>query len=63
MAQQQAAQQVAKMLGSLGKWSIILGLGGSALQASLYTGAAPPSWLDSCAQSDDVARPVPCLLC
>ena len=39
MAQQQAAQQVAKLLSRVGRWSIVLGVGGSALQASLYTGA------------------------
>jgi hypothetical protein len=38
MAQQQAAQQVAKLLSRVGRWSIVLGIGGSALQASLYTG-------------------------
>lgn len=39
MASQQAAQQVAKVLGTVGRWGVILGVGGSALQASLYTGA------------------------
>ena len=38
MAQQQAAAQVAKLLSRVGRWGIILGVGGSALQASLYTG-------------------------
>lgn len=33
-----AANQVAKLLGNVGRWSVILGLGGSALQASLFTG-------------------------
>ncbi len=42
MAQQQAAQQVAKLLSRVGRWSIVLGVGGSALQASLYTGACSP---------------------
>jgi prohibitin 1 len=37
MAQQQAAAQVAKLLSRVGRWGIILGVGGSALQASLYT--------------------------
>mmetsp|Transcript_20289 Transcript_20289/g.61126 ORF Transcript_20289/g.61126 Transcript_20289/m.61126 type:complete len:284 (-) Transcript_20289:403-1254(-) len=37
MASQQAAQQVAKVLGTVGRWGVILGVGGSALQASLYT--------------------------
>lgn len=32
-----AANQVAKLLGNVGRWSVILGLGGSALQASLFT--------------------------
>jgi hypothetical protein len=40
MAQQQAAAQVAKLLSRVGRWGIILGVGGSALQASLYTGQA-----------------------
>ena len=40
MAQQQAAAQVAKLLSRVGRWGIILGVGGSALQASLYTGEA-----------------------
>ena len=39
MAQQQAAQQVAKLLGTVGRWGVVLGVGGSALQAALYTGA------------------------
>jgi prohibitin 1 len=37
MAQQQAAQQVAGLLSRVARWSVLLGVGGSALQASLYT--------------------------
>ena len=37
MAQQQA-QQVANLLGRVARWSAVLGIGGSALQASLFTG-------------------------
>ena len=39
MAQQQAAAQVARLLSRVGRWGVILGVGGSVLQTSLYTGA------------------------
>ncbi len=38
MSGNNAANQVAKLLGNVGRFSVLLGLGGSALQASLYTG-------------------------
>ncbi len=40
MAQQQAAAQVAKLLSRVGRWAVVLGVGGSAAQAALYTGKA-----------------------
>ena len=43
MAQQQAAQQVAGLLSRVARWSVLLGVGGSALQASLYTGTVTPA--------------------
>lgn len=36
--QQRAIQQVANLLGKVGKWSVFLGIGASTLQTSLYTG-------------------------
>ena len=45
MSQPNAANQVAKLLGNVGRWSVLLGLGGSALQASLYTGMS--IWFES----------------
>ena len=36
--QQRALQQVANLLGKVGKWSVFVGIGASALQTSLYTG-------------------------
>jgi hypothetical protein len=38
MAQQQAAAQVARLLGTVGRWGVVVGLGGTAAQAALYTG-------------------------
>lgn len=38
MSQQQVAAQVANLLGKVGRWSVLLGIGGSVLQTSLYTG-------------------------
>lgn len=52
MAQQQAAQQVTKLLTNVGRFGIILGVGGSALQASLYTGAAPCPRGDGSSEDD-----------
>lgn len=37
MAQQQAAAQVARLLGTVGRWGVVVGLGGTAAQAALYT--------------------------
>jgi hypothetical protein len=50
MAQQQAAAQVAKLLSRVGRWGIILGVGGSALQASLYTGEGPSAYTGTAGQ-------------
>lgn len=50
MAQQQAAAQVAKLLSRVGRWAVVLGVGGSAVQASLYTGRLF-SLLKSCAHA------------
>lgn len=38
MAQQEAAKALAKVLSNVARYSVILGIGGSALQASMYTG-------------------------
>lgn len=38
MAQQEAARALANLLSKVARYSVLLGLGGSALQASLYTG-------------------------
>jgi hypothetical protein len=38
MAQQEAARALASLLSKVARYSVLLGLGGSALQASLYTG-------------------------
>jgi hypothetical protein len=40
-----AANALAGLLGSAAKWATILGLGGSLLQTSMYTGACLPSAL------------------
>jgi hypothetical protein len=39
MAQREAAAALANILNKVARYSVILGIGGSALQASLYTGA------------------------
>jgi hypothetical protein len=38
MAQQEAARALANVLSKVARYSVLLGIGGSALQASLYTG-------------------------
>ena len=38
MAQQEAARALANLLSKVARYSVLLGIGGSALQASLYTG-------------------------
>lgn len=38
MAQQEAAKALANILNKVTRYSVLLGIGGSALQASLYTG-------------------------
>lgn len=40
MAQQEAAKALANLLSKVARYSVVLGIGGSALQASLYTGAS-----------------------
>ena len=40
MAQAEAAKALAGLLSKVARYSVILGIGGSALQSSLYTGAA-----------------------
>jgi len=37
-AQQEAARALANLLSRVARYSVLLGIGGSALQASLYTG-------------------------
>lgn len=41
MAQQEAAKMLANLLSKVARYSVVLGVGASALQASLYTGAYP----------------------
>ena len=41
MAQAEAAKALANILNKVARYSILLGIGGSALQASLYTGKSP----------------------
>jgi hypothetical protein len=38
MSQQEAAKAVANLLSKVTRYSVLLGIGGSALQASLFTG-------------------------
>ena len=38
MSQQQSVNQLANLLGRVARLSVVVGLGGSALQAALYTG-------------------------
>lgn len=38
MAQQEAAKALANILNKVTRYSVLLGIGGSALQAALYTG-------------------------
>ena len=40
MAQAEAAKALAGLLSKVARYSVILGIGGSALQSSLYTGGA-----------------------
>ena len=39
MAQAEAAKALANLLSKVARYSVILGIGGSALQSALYTGA------------------------
>lgn len=49
MAQQEAAKALANILNKVTRYSVLLGIGGSALQASLYTGKkAKKRKLSSC---------------
>ena len=50
MSQQQVAQLVSRLLGSVAKYSVVAGVGVTALQSSLYTG--DQFWLKNDAQLD-----------
>lgn len=54
MAQAEAAKALAGLLSKVARYSVILGIGGSALQTSLYTGAA-------CGEARRRLRPRPAL--
>lgn len=53
MAQQEAAKALANLLSKVARWSVILGIGGSALQSSLYTGGR--QWLAGAARAGHVS--------
>lgn len=43
MAQQEAAKALANLMSKVARYSVLLGVGGSAVQASLYTGEGSSS--------------------
>ena len=45
MAQKEAAAALANLLSKVARYSVILGIGGSALQSSLYTGEQSSMWV------------------
>ena len=57
MAQQQAAAALANLLSKVARYSVILGIGGSALQASLYTGAHRAECAGHASQDASVSQP------
>ena len=48
MAQTEAAKALANILNKVARYSILLGIGGSAIQASLYTGKSPTLFSTPC---------------